>query len=214
MTLAEFLNALFEHGRLATSAAAITPEDRRLARAVLADFETSFRADLPAQPPEFSTDAALWAAEVMYRGCHFCVDRDADEKRLAETLLAPCPLPPSASVHYSADLVLRFLPELIKLARSAAPDDPLVGVLLKLAAQWPLSSVGVTDVQPVAAAMILEDSCLSRVYIDRIIARKDVSRLKNEAVRELVAAAFGMYPELAADVAAELERLQNEETPS
>jgi hypothetical protein len=211
MNLPEFLDALFEHGHVATSSTEVSAADSVAARSLLSEFESNYRLDLPDQPPAFSPDAALWAASIFYRACHFTVDRDANPELLHRMLLAPCPEPATASVHYSADVVLRFLPDVIKVARAVSPEDPLVGVLVELAGRWPMSSVGVAGVDQIDGRVMIEDPCLSRIYVDRVMVRKDLARLGDRTVRCLVEESLGMYPELASDVAEEIERLNEQE---
>src|SRR5207253_6819460 len=49
--------------------------------------------------------------------------------------------PPSAAQHLSADLVLRYLPQVYHRARAFAPDDALTQALAAALRQWPLSGV-------------------------------------------------------------------------
>jgi hypothetical protein len=49
---------------------------------------------------------------------------------------------------------------------------------------------------------ILENSSLRTLYIDRIFARKDLSRLSDPRVRELVTAAIGLHEQLAPELLA------------
>ena len=96
--------------------------------------------NMPGTAPAFQADAALWAATYLYRTIQFMLMRELDEKMMDEHLVIyKEPLQP-ASV-YSADLVLRFLPDVFSLAKSLSPDDPLVLRMKQMAAVFPLSSV-------------------------------------------------------------------------
>ena len=130
--------------------------------------------------------------------------REVDAASVQQALAAPCPRPPSASVCYSADLSLRYLPDLLSLARGIAPDDPLVAGLTALARAWPLSSVGVAGMEDLDVSAFVDHPSLRQLYVDRIIERGDVSRLKHPAVRAAVGEALGAYPDLAPRVAAAL----------
>ena len=167
MSLADFLTALLEHGRVSVASAEPSTEEQAAAEAVLVEFERSYRLELPAEPPAFSIKTAALAANVFYAACRFVVERDADVEVIRQSVLIPHPEPVVASTHYSADVVLRFLPDAVKLARAAAPDDPLVDVLLQLGSAWPLSSVGIEGVSEVDAAVIVADDGLRQLYVDR-----------------------------------------------
>lgn len=211
MSLTAFLNDLFEHGRVATTAAELTLEDQQSALRVLREFEHHDRANWPTGLPEFSEQVGLWAAIVLYRACHFVVERDADPGVLKRALQAACPLSSTTTACYSADLTLRFLTDVIRLARAAAEADPLVEMLVTFAARWPLSSVGVRGLGRVDEALITQDTCLLKAYVDRIIRKSDVARLSDRQVRHMVQASLGLYPDLAPAISAEIERLATEE---
>lgn len=207
MRLPPFLNDLFEHGRVATIAADRSPRDQQSAVGVLREFEQHDRANWPAGQPEFSEQVGLWGANLLYQACHFVVQRDANPDSLDQALTVACPQPPSASVHYSADLTLRFLPDVLRLAKAAAADDPLVEMLMELARQWPLSSVGTPALHNVNVSCLVQNPCLLQAYVDRIIRKSDVSRLSHPTVRQAARASLGLYPELAPAISAEIERL-------
>ena len=79
----------------------------------------------------------------------------------------------------------------MRLARSDAENDPLLGYLRQWAADWPLSSVGLPDVTPSSIEPIVSHPCLLGIYRDRIIARNDRSRLGDPRVEEAVQQAVG-----------------------
>jgi hypothetical protein len=116
-------------------------------------------------------------------------------------LAAACPPGDPQSVHYSVDLTFRYLPDLYKLARSASQQDVLLTHLARWAVDWPLSSVGMAGVEPVELDDWVNDPCLLGLYVDRVIARNDVSRLGDRRVREAVEQALGLFPDLAPKIA-------------
>ena len=134
---------------------------------------------------------------MFYRACQFVAFRDADEEVIAKTLTMACPEGEPPAVHYSVDLTFRFLPSLVKLAQSAAQDDPLLMHFDRWAMAWPLSSVGMTVPGPVQISPWTHDPCLLGLYVDRVIARGDATRLGDPIVREAVQQAIGPFSELA-----------------
>ncbi|HVW35773.1 MAG TPA: hypothetical protein VHB99_00660 [Pirellulales bacterium] len=206
MGLAEFLQALFEHGKVRVGAPgdAISGGEWAHVDAVLAERHAAEVAEFPGAIPPLAQAAARWAAEQFYRACQFTVNRDAGAEKIAAALAAPCPSAPAASRHVSVDQVFRFLPDLYRLAHAASPDDPLCERLGNWAAEWPLSSVGIANVNPRNIDDVLDHAGLRTLYVDRIIARRDRSRLSEPRVRQAVLAAVGNYRELAADLAGAL----------
>ncbi len=212
MSLREFYASLVTTGEVSIDSTDEPPlreiqESKELFRKV----DRLTRIDLPGAPPPLSIAAASWAAVTLYRACQFLVCRDLPAKEIGESLSRPVPESLTPSCVYSVDLSFRYLPGLIALSRGLAPEDPLVGGLMRLASEWPLSSVGIPDVAPAEPERlrpILEHGSLLGLYVDRTIARCDLSRLAPAAVRSRVEAALGAHVDLAPPIAAALQGVE------
>jgi hypothetical protein len=208
MPIADFLRALVEHGRVRV--ARFVPgggedQDGAAVDAVLNEWDAANRLEFPGAAPTFDRSAARWAAEQLYRASQFAVFRDVDANTIQSKLGAACPsASPAASVHYSVDLAFRFLPDLLRHAAGVSRADPLCDQLRAWGGQWPLSSVGMPDVQVASIDVICGHAGLLRLYIDRIVVRSDVSRLADPRVRAALQAALGHYPDLAPGLTAAL----------
>jgi hypothetical protein len=200
MGISSFLAALFTDGRTRVDKAVIVPdEELRRLDDLLTALERQYRDDLPAAPPEVRLPAARAGAVLLYRVCQFLVYRDLGVEAIERELREGLDVPLSPSIHYSVDLALRFLPDAARLAAGRASGDPLLAAVLRLANQWPLSSVGLPGVGEVHVDTFIEDPCLRRLYADRIIARRDWTRTGDNRVQAEVTAALGAFPELAPD---------------
>lgn len=201
----EFFELLLSEGRpsLGTDEAP-SPADVAAATQFVLDHERTFRLTLTGRPPTPSKGAAAWGARMFYRGAQFFAYRQLAKQALTQELSAPCPELASPSVCYAVDLTFRFLPDLLRLARSAAQHDPLVERLQAWAAEWPLSSVSIAGVTPRSLDGFIDDPSLRMLYIDRILASKDLSRLNDHRVRAAVRGALGAFPERAPEIAAGL----------
>ncbi|MEM7374676.1 MAG: hypothetical protein AAF587_39155 [Bacteroidota bacterium] len=190
--LANFLLDLFETGAVSVAGElhAFQAEDVYQAAMIL---DRQYERDLlrmPYQAPEFSEDAALWAAKYLYIAAQLMMLRELD----AESVIRELPGFPehmSPRAIYSVDLTFRYLPDLFALARGLAPDDILVLTLEKTAIQWPFSSVGMRLPKEVDPGIVLDHPSLRYAYIDRIIASKDRSRLTPPPIRELIREVLG-----------------------
>ena len=200
MSLARFLGALAETGLVTVSPDLAEGPDEEV-ETVLLEFDRVARLNLADDAPEYLPDVALWAAALLYRACQFLVCRDVDEALIEEGLRLPCPRGYSPAVAYSVDLVLQYIPGLVRMTRQVAAGDPLLRALVELGRAWPLSSVGVRNVGDVDVSGFIEDPALSRLYVDRILARQDLSRLGDPRVDAAVREALGGYPELGGAVA-------------
>jgi MoxR-vWA-beta-propeller ternary system domain bpX4 len=207
-TVREFYTALVADGVLRVrSEARPSAEEVAEATGFLLEHEQKYRRSLAGIPPVPAKEALKWAADEFYRAAQFLLYRDLNEDLLQRDLSVSCPERKSAAVCYAVDLTFRFLPELIRLARAASESDPLTQRLMAWAGEWPLSSVGVKGVAPVEVNAFISDVSLRTLYLDRIIASGDVSRLEDARVRESARAALGAHPELAPKIAAALQPL-------
>jgi hypothetical protein len=83
---------------------------------------------------------------------------------------------------------------LILLARSASEHDPLVSCLARWASAWPLSSVGIRGVMPENVEALLDHPGLAQLYMDRILAKKDWSRVSDGRIADLLRRTIGALP--------------------
>lgn len=205
MTLSDLIDRLQNSGELIFDSSA-PPEVDTDASARLLALDEQRRLEAAFEAPKLDFDSAIWAARLMFRVCQFLVDRALPASQVESDLSEPCPGKPSPEQAWSIDLTFRRLPELTQRAVQVAEADPLVQQLLKLAWNWPLSSVGIPlDVPengPVPdLTAILASRSLKMLYVDRILETGDTSRLHDPEIRAAVADAIGGHPELAPEFA-------------
>jgi hypothetical protein len=193
MEFSLFIEGLVKEGKVSINGAlsSIEPGDIEEAMELL---RTNYEEDileLPNVAPAWSEKAALWAAKYFFHAVQFTVLRDKG-KEIIEQHLKPFPLEIRAEEIYSADLILRNLPSLFDLAKGLAPADFLVKNLMGLAKAWPYSSVGITLEGEINDKSILSHPSLRQVYIDRIIVKKDNSRI-NKRTESFLLETTGEY---------------------
>lgn len=210
MSVARFLADLFESGRVSVPMPSHFEMDQEI-DVVLLSAERIFAGNLAGKEPAFSIESARWAALLFYRACQFVVCRDAEAKTIKAALEEKCPEPHSPRTEYSVDIVFRFLPDVISMTRAVASADPLLQALLKLAREWPLSSVGVAEVGPVKVSAFIEHPVLLQLYADRIVASADTTRLGDQRVDSTVRQALGAYPELCKPIGEALGEMTNDQ---
>lgn len=197
-----FLQALFEHGRVVVGTGEPSAEDLQAGDRVLAEMEARNRLDGPADLPKYERPTARWAAMTVYQSCRLIAIRAISAEE-ARDLLPPPPVnADTAADHYSADLTLRFLPDVLRLAEEQSQADPVCKMLRALAHQWPLSSVGIRDLEVNRLRLEPVRNCpsLLSIYLDRIVRARDASRLKSEPIRAAYQQRLGAYPELQPEV--------------
>jgi len=137
----EFLTELLDQGKIVFRSAK-PPRDRPTppAVAVLAEaFETY---SLAVAGPEiaFDPEIACAAAELLRQSSWALVNHDERMTDLEKRLKMPGS-PVTASQHLSADLTLRYLPQVLRRARGLDASDPLLELVANVLRRWPLSGV-------------------------------------------------------------------------
>lgn len=173
-----------------------TAEDDQLVKELLQiEYETE-SINYPFTAPAYDANAALWAAKTIYTVCQLILYR---ENKAAELplLLPSYPHKADAAAILSADLCLRFLPQVLNDTRHIDPEDNLVAVAENLLQQWHYSGIGyplktvINDI-----AIITTDECLFQLYADRVIQTKDTRRALIPLLNEKIKANMGMYGSL------------------
>jgi hypothetical protein len=197
--LSLFLHDLLSGGHVTVPRVLVDFEaaDLDASAVLLEDLYHHDKTGMPYNAPAFDPDAALWAAGYVFRVSQFILLRDIAATEMLDWLGGFAGTQSPEAI-YSADLTLRFLPDLFRLASGLAPDDPLVINLREIAVKWPYSSVGITGID---TPMICEHPSLRQAYLDRIIRMKDIQRLNDPVTKELLKEILGanqpvLWPEL------------------
>jgi MoxR-vWA-beta-propeller ternary system domain bpX4 len=139
--LTDFLRRLVGQGSVVLrERPASHPSERIEAMTWLESVYTEYRLDVAGPLLPFDPAIAVAAAECCRWACWFLVDRRAENAEVAAAVKLPIPSGDAAQ-HLSADLVLRFLPQIYHRARTVAVDDVLTQALAAICRQWPLSGV-------------------------------------------------------------------------
>jgi hypothetical protein len=103
----------------------------------------------------------------LWRACWFLLEHDEPPATL-ERLLVLSPRN-AAAAHLSADLTLRYLPQIHRRARSLAVDDVLPRLLAKILREWPLSGA-LSDVaeEPLSPLDFTAHPGLMLLYAERV----------------------------------------------
>lgn len=196
MLLTSFLHDLLNTGSITLTGrpAPFTADDLLAADALLQAYHAEDAQELPQRAPAFDAPAARWAAHYVYYTTLLLLARELDET-VMETYLPPFSSQLTPEAVYAVDLTFRYLPDLLHLAKGLAPGDALVARLRATARQWPFSFVGAEsgDAEAKAEAPVLVHPTLRLAYIDRIVARQDRGRARQDHLRPLVQAALGAH---------------------
>ena len=167
----EFLTQLLDQGKIVFRSARVPwdqPTERDLA--LLAE---AFEAHaLSVAGPRIALDpvTACEAAELVRQSSWALVNRDERLGDLKRRIRMSGP-PRTPSQHLSADLLLRYVPQILKRVRAMDPTDPLSGLLGHVLRFWPLSGVlSDLDEGPLVPLAFGEHPGLLLLYAERLAA--------------------------------------------
>lgn len=149
--------------------------------------------DYPFFSPQFDSSAALWGAKTVYTACQILLYREHKNAELCNLLPSyRHKIIPEAIL--SADLCLRFLPQILSEANLIDNEDPLITILNNMLKDWHYSGIGVTlNPHDLDFASIFANRTLEQLYIDRVIEKKDIERAKLPKLNQKIKAVLGNY---------------------
>jgi MoxR-vWA-beta-propeller ternary system domain bpX4 len=167
----EFLAELLDEGKIVFRSAK-PPQDRPSERdvAILSEAFDTVALSVAGPPIRFESRTACEAAELVRQASWALVNReervDDLKRRLRMTKASSTP-----AQHLSADLMLRYLPQVLRRARGLDPADPLVEILSGILRRWPLSGV-LSDIEegPLVAPHFGGHPGLLLLYCERLAA--------------------------------------------
>ncbi len=147
----------------------------------------------PFEAPPFEGRAALWAAKTVFFACQLMLHRELDIADLEE-LLPDYEGEMSAAAQLSADLCLRFLPDILVHAQMLDPEDALIPNLERKLQIFHYSGIGYDlDRSTLDFQQIKQDQSLTQLYVDRIIQQKAILLAELPELKPLVLASLGMH---------------------
>jgi hypothetical protein len=149
----------------------------------------------PFEAPKFHRKAAVWAAKTIYYAAQFLVHRKEEPKNLSK-YFEDFKGEYSPAVMLSADISLRFLPAIVKELEHIDFEDWLVKLLKKQLQHFPYATIGHDmnlKIEEETLAKLFQDACFKNLYIDRVIARKDISQTAHTIIQENVAIHLGEH---------------------
>ena len=149
----------------------------------------------PFSTPKYDAESALWAAKIVYTACQILLYREHKEAELTD-LLPAFTQPITTEAILSADLCLRFLPQILAEAKLIDPEDYLIPILESILNQWHYSGIGIPlSLKNLDCELIFSNPCLEQLYIDRVIDKKDKKRAELPQMLEKIRATLGNYTE-------------------
>jgi len=139
---------------------------------------------------------AVWAAKLMYHSAQLHLIRENTAKDLNK-LIPSFKGKRDVSAILSADLSLRFLPQIISVLQNADPADTLIKMLENILRQFHYSGIGFDlDLENINWEEELKDKTYRKLYLERIVEKKAYSLAEIPYINKFVIAEFGMYKDV------------------
>ncbi|MGD1320424.1 hypothetical protein [Chryseobacterium sp. 2R14A] len=139
---------------------------------------------------------AVWAAKVLYQSAQLYLIRENTAKDLNKLIPSFKGARDISSI-LSADLSLRFLPQVITVLQNTDPEDPLIKLLENILHQFHYSGVGFDlDLEKINWEEELKDRTYRKLYIERIVEKKAYKLAEIPYINQLLMAEFGIYKDI------------------
>lgn len=148
--------------------------------------------DFPFQAPAFDSDAAIWAAKIIFFGSQLMLLRE-DSLPVIHTAFAPYTGSILPGTILSADLCLRFLPEVFNRTKEINDMDPILPIFEKILLRWHYSGMKIVKDEELDFSIILSDKCLSQLYVNRILQYKHKHLAIRPEIKPLIQASLGNH---------------------
>ncbi|WP_223601078.1 hypothetical protein [Chryseobacterium sp. GVT01B] len=159
-------------------------------------FETEFekeRLEFLSDQLTCNKETAVWAAKILYHSAQLYLIRENTEKNI-ENLIPVFKGSRNISSILSADLSLRFLPQVIVALNSVDPEDPLIAMLENILTQFHYSGIGYDlDLKNINWQEELKDTTYRKLYLERIVEKKDYKLAEIPFINKLITAEFGIH---------------------
>jgi len=162
-------------------------------------FESEFekeRLDFLSDQIPFNKEAAIWAGKIFYHSAQLYLIRK-DTAKDVEKLIVSYHAEKNVSTILSADLSLRFLPQIVVGLQVADSTDPLVDILENILQSFHYSAVGFdVNLEKINWKEELKDKTYRKLYLERIVEKKAYKLAEIPYINQLLIAEFGMYKDI------------------
>ncbi|WP_228463215.1 hypothetical protein [Chryseobacterium cheonjiense] len=145
---------------------------------------------------DFNKEAAVWAAKVLYHSAQLYLVRKDTSKDLRK-LIPEYTGKRDVSFLLSADLSLRFLPQIITALYDADPEDPLIRMLENILQEFHYSAVGFdAELGNINWEEELKDKTYRKLYLERIVEKRSYQLAEIPYINQLLIAEFGIFKDI------------------
>lgn len=147
--------------------------------------------EYPYTSPLYDEEAGLWAAKYLYLAAQLLLYR---KKAISDLNFPIYTKEKKAGGILSADISLRYIPDIIIKLRLIDVEDDLIPVLENLLAEWHYSGIKYPmDISQLDFKPIMENDCLRQLYVDRVLAEKNKTLSELPILNPYIKASIGIF---------------------
>lgn len=150
------------------------------------------RLQYPFETPVFNEASAVWASKIIYFSAQFLLNRQNTDKDLT-AFLPDWKEAISPSTLLSADLCLRFLPQIVQEFKNIDIDDMIIPILEKHLQTFHYSAIGFANRLEKMDFTLFDNDCFKQLYLNRITSRKDIALSTLPELNRMLQSNFGAY---------------------
>ncbi|SEM66034.1 hypothetical protein SAMN05421856_105131 [Chryseobacterium taichungense] len=144
----------------------------------------------------YDKEAAIWAAKVLYHSAQLYLIRENTAKDLNK-LIPPFNGKRDVSAILSADLSLRFVPQIILALQRADPEDRLIKLLENILIRFHYSAVGFDlELGNISWEEELKDNTYRKLYLEKIVEKKSYQLAEIPYINKLLISEFGLHKDV------------------
>jgi hypothetical protein len=149
--------------------------------------------EYPYQTPPYDIHAGIWAAQTLYMAAQLLLHRQHNSSDLG-VLIPDFTGQKTPSAILSADLSLRFLPDIIQKLDEINPEDELIPILEKHLYHWHYSGIshGLL-VEKLDFSIEISNPCVQQLYANRIIEFQRKPLAETPSFSTIVGASLGIF---------------------
>ncbi|MDF1695564.1 MAG: hypothetical protein P1U56_07015 [Saprospiraceae bacterium] len=148
---------------------------------------------LPETDIKFDKEAAYWAATFVYNCAQLMLNRSDVLEKISQYLKQYDGEVNQSSI-ISADLCLRFLPDIIEKLIEIDQDDPIISQLLTIGNAWPYSMIPICKKEDeFDLTLFVEDQWLLQIFSERVAKFHNTVLMKVPAIENYYKAELGIY---------------------
>lgn len=144
----------------------------------------------------YDKEAAIWAAKILYHSAQLYLIRENTAKDLNK-LIPPFNGKRDVSAILSADLSLRFVPQIILALQQADPEDRLIKLLENILIRFHYSAVGFDlELGNISWEEELKDNTYRKLYLEKIVEKKSYKLAEIPYINNLLISEFGLHKDV------------------